>query len=59
MENANGQMLLQALDEMVEYYQGNEATFREQLLWFSHIFRRADLLPLQEKSLVEERLNSF
>ena len=59
MENANGRLLLQAIDEMVEYYQGNEAKFGEHLLWFGLFFRRADLLPLQEKLLVEERLNTF
>jgi len=59
MENADARLLLHAIDEMVEYYQGNEAKLGEHLLWFSFFLRRAKLLSLQEQLLVEERLNTF
>jgi len=59
MENADSGLLSRAIDDMVEYYQGKEATLTRQILWFSLFFRRADLLPLQEKQKVEERLKVF
>jgi len=59
MAYANARLLLQAIDEMVEYYQGNEAQLTQQLLWFHLFLQRANLLPLQEKQQVEERLKMF
>jgi len=59
MQHTNMSLLLQAIDEMVKYYQGNETKLSQQLLWFKLFLQRTNLLSLEEKQQVEERLNMF
>ena len=56
MENTDADFLVWAIDDMVEYYRGEEATLARKVLWFSFFFRRGTRLPLQERQKVEERL---
>ncbi|MBV9231811.1 MAG: hypothetical protein JOZ18_21055 [Chloroflexi bacterium] len=59
MDNADAQLLLQVIDEMVECYQDNEAKLERHLLWFSIFLRRTDTVSPPDKLKVRERLNTF
>ncbi len=59
MEGANGQLLSRAIDEMVQYYQDNESTLARELRWLGIVLRRANIVPLEEKRVIEERLNMY
>jgi len=56
MDNADADLLLWAIDNMVEYYRGKEVTLTRHILWFGFVFRRGTRLPLHERQKVEERL---
>jgi hypothetical protein len=59
MEYTDTAILLKAIDEMVEYYQGDETELSQQLLWFKIFLARTDTIPEEEKKKVEERLDVF
>jgi len=59
MQNANDASLLQAIDELVEYYKHSESRLARRLLWLGTFMRRADTVLPQHKHKVEERLNMF
>jgi hypothetical protein len=59
MEGANAVILNKAIDEMIEYYQGNEEQLGQELKWMGIISRRADILPLEDKRVIEERLSMY
>jgi hypothetical protein len=59
MEYTGTAILLKAIDEMVEYYQGDETELSQQLLWFKIFLARTDTIPEEEKKQVEERLDVF
>lgn len=59
MEGANATLLGKAIDEMIEYYQGKEAQLGQELRWLGIILRRADIVPLEDKQVIEERLNMY
>ena len=49
MEGANAPLLHKAIDEMVNYYQGNTAKLAEELRWMGIVLRRVKTLPRSEK----------
>ncbi|HLZ60798.1 MAG TPA: hypothetical protein VKR06_27945 [Ktedonosporobacter sp.] len=59
MGNVDAALLLQSIDEMVQYYQKNEAKLARCLLWFQTFLERTDTVTQQDKREVEERLNNF
>jgi hypothetical protein len=59
MQNADATLLLQAIEELVEYYKDSEAKLARRLLWFSTFLKRADTVSPQDKQKVEERLDVF
>ncbi|MBA2392850.1 MAG: hypothetical protein H0V70_08915 [Ktedonobacteraceae bacterium] len=59
MEGANAQLLSQAINEMVEYYKDNEIALARELRWMGIVLRRADIVPLEEKNEIEERLSMY
>ena len=59
MQDVDATMLLQAIDELIEYCKGDEAKLERRLLWLSTFLRRAEVMPSLEKQRVEERLNMF
>ena len=59
MAGANAELLSQAIDEMVQYYKENEVTLGRELRWMGIILRRADIVPLEEKRMIEERLSMY
>ena len=59
MQNINDTMLLQAIDELIEYSKGDESKLERRLLWLSTFLRRAEVMPPLEKQRVLERLKMF
>ncbi len=59
MAHIDANMLLQAIDELIEYCKGNDSKLARRLLWLNVFLRRAETLPLVEKTRVEERLEMF
>jgi len=59
MQNVNATMLIQAIDELIEYCKGDEAKLDRRLLWLSTFLRRAKVMPPLEKQRVQERLKMF
>ncbi|HEV2581316.1 MAG TPA: hypothetical protein VGT44_10740 [Ktedonobacteraceae bacterium] len=58
MEGANAQLLHKAVDEMVEYYQGDDTRLVQELRWMGIVLRRAKM-PRREKRAIEERLTMW
>src|SRR5581483_5312271 len=59
MKNADAQVLLQAIDGLVERFKENETKLAQRLLWLSTFLRRSDMVALEDKQRVEERLDTF
>ncbi len=59
MRNADATLLLQAIEELIEYYRHSESKLARRLLWLSIFLRRAEILPPRDKQRVKERLNMF
>ena len=59
MQDVNATMLLQAIDELIEYCKGDESKLDRRLLWLSTFLRRAEVMPPLEKQRVQERLKMF
>lgn len=59
MQHADATLLLQAIDDMIEYYKGSGSTLSRKLLWLSILLHRAETVPMQDKHIIEERLDAF
>ena len=59
MQNVDATMLLQAIEELIEYSKGDESKLERRLLWLSTFLRRAEVMPPLEKQRVLERLKMF
>jgi len=59
MSGANANLLNKAIDEMVEYYKDDNERLTRELRWMGIVLRRADTVALDEKRIVEERLNMY
>jgi predicted transposase YdaD len=59
MGDANVQLLVKAIREMIQYYQEDKATLGRELLWLGIVLRRADILPLEDKRVIEEILSMY
>jgi len=59
MEHADSHLLLQVIDEMLQYYRDDEAKLQERLLWLSIFLERTETMQLEEKQQVKERLDAF
>ncbi len=60
MECADANILLQAIDELVQYYKNSQTKLQRRLLWFQTFLDRADtILPDEEKAKVRQRLDIF
>ena len=59
MQHANAEVLLQAIDHIVEYYQDDESKLGRQLLWLKILLHRAETVPMQDKHIIEERIDTF
>lgn len=59
MEGTNDKLLLQALDEMIQWYGDDKAHLRDELLCFRVLLGRAQRLPEDEMLRVERRIRMF
>jgi len=57
VERGNG--LNEAINEMVQYYGGDEVKLARELRWMGVLLRRADIVPLEDKLMIEKRLSMF
>ncbi len=57
MQGADASFLLHAIDEMTEQLSGT--TLARQLLWMGTFLQRTEMVALQDKQRVEERLKMF
>jgi len=44
---------------MIQYYQNDKGTFAREICWLGIVLRRAEIVPLEEKRMIEERLAIF
>ncbi len=58
MDYVNANLLLQAIDEMVEYY-SNESQLAQRLLWMKVFLERTDMVTKSDKEEVEKRLDTL
>jgi predicted transposase YdaD len=59
MQNADTVTLLEAIQEMVEYYQHDQTKLAERLLWFGTFLKRSDTVSEEVKRKVQDRLDMF
>ena len=59
MRGANEALLRQAIDELVERYQHDDTKLARQFKWFGILLRRADIVPLEDKRRIQERLDMW
>lgn len=59
MGNVDAALLLQSIDEMVQYYKRNQAKLARCLLWFTTFLDRTDTVTREDKLEVEKRLSNF
>jgi hypothetical protein len=59
MANANKQALLQAVEEMIQFYQDDNESLARRLLWFSTLLNRSQTVLAEDKQAVKERLGMF
>lgn len=55
MENVDKQTLLQAVEELIKYYENDNAPLARRLLWFSILLRRSETVsPIDNASALQE-----
>jgi len=59
MNGANAKLLNTAISEMVEYYKDDNERLSREMRWLGIMLRRADTVALEEKRIIEERLNMY
>ena len=59
MEGANAPLLHKAIDEMVQYYQGNDTKLAQELRWMGIVVRRVKTISRADKREIQERLNMW
>src|SRR5690348_2864960 len=59
MAGASALLFHKAIDEMVEYYKGNDTRLAQKLRWMGIVIRRVKTLPRGDKREIQERLNMW
>jgi flagellar biosynthesis/type III secretory pathway protein FliH len=59
MENVDKQILLQAVEDLIKYYENGNAPLARRLLWFSILLRRSETVSPEDKQIVQERLHMY
>jgi hypothetical protein len=59
MKNVDARLLLQAIDEMIQYYGDNERKLARRLFWLNLFLRRSEMITPEDKSKVQQRLDVF
>jgi len=59
MEGANLPLLSEAIGEMVEWYRNDQPRLARELRWMGIMLRRANIVPLEDKQILERRLSMY
>jgi hypothetical protein len=59
MKNVDAQLLLQAIDEMIQYYGDDERKLARRMFWLNLFLRRSEMITPEDKSKVQRRLDVF
>ena len=59
MEGVNAPLLHKAIDEMVEYYQGDDTRLAQEFRWMGIVIRRGISMSRTDKREIQERLNMW
>ncbi len=59
MDGADYEVLSQALEEMKEWYVGQERRFAAHLLWFGTFLRRTDTVSPEDKRRIMQKMDKF
>ena len=59
MQGADAALLHKAIDEMVEYYKGNDTKLAQELRWMGIVVRRVNTMSRAAKREIQERLNMW
>lgn len=59
MEGVDAPLLHKAIDEMVEYYKGNDTKLAQELRWMGIVLRRVKSISHAAKREIEKRLNMW
>ena len=59
MKNVDAEVLLKAINEMVQYYGDDETKLGRRFLWLKLFLRRATMISPEDKEKVEQRLDAF
>jgi hypothetical protein len=59
MQGLTDGLLLQVMQEMVEYYQARNEEVSKQFLWMSILLRRSETIPEEEKLRMEKELEMY
>ncbi len=59
MKNVDARLLLQAIDEMIQYYGDDERKLARRLFWLNLFLRRSEMITPEDKSKVQQRLDVF
>jgi hypothetical protein len=59
MQGLTDELLLQVMQEMVEYHQERNEEVSQQFLWMSILLRRSETIPLEEKLRMEKDLMMY
>src|SRR5712692_4535332 len=59
MENANYEVLAQALEEMKEYYEGRPKELSTHLLWFDTLLWRTDTVSPEDQRRVKTKMEQL
>ena len=59
MQGADTTLLHKAIDEMVEYYKGDDTKLAQELRWIGIVLRRVKSIAREDKREIQERLNMW
>ena len=59
MKGVNAPLLHKAIDEMVEYYQGDDTRLAQEFRWMGIVIRRGISMSRTDKREIQERLNMW
>ncbi len=59
MQGFTDEMLLEAIQELIEHYNGDETEIKRQLLWMGVMLRRSETIPLEEKEKMQEDFRMY
>jgi hypothetical protein len=59
MQGASQDLLLHSIGEMIAHYASDDTQLAQQLKWLGVLLRRSETVSVQDKAVVQERLNMW